>query len=274
MMGTRKTKSNKDFRKTKRRSLKKKRNTRLRGGNDSKFEFDVNEEFKKIINSMNKISNLDVDKLFNLMEQPRFDINIEANFGYTALMAASKFGYTTFAKLLLDKKADINITDKIGTTALIFASDYGHTEIVQMLLEAGARSEAGAKVNLRNHIWAQTALHRASHKGHIKIVELLLAHGADVNLKDAFGTTALGWASKEGHTEIETILTAKKNANKTIEQIQNKSSPIPSLRTSAERQLRSGEIQIVNEWERRPPSKLGGKKRRTRKTRKNKRKGK
>jgi len=248
-------------RKTKRRTLKKKRNTRLRGGHepDSEFEFVVNEEFKKIIDSMGTDLNLDVNNLLYLMSQPEFNINIQAEYGQTALLAASKFGYMNFVKLLLVKNANMNIRDNIGSTALIFASDNGYTEIVQMLLHAGAT------VNLRNDIWRQTALHRASYSGHIKIVELLLAYGADVNLLDGFEATALTWATIERHTEISNMLTAKINGNETMKQIRNKTLKIPSLSTLAHRGLSTDQALSVNNLNMRSPSKLGGKKRRTRK---------
>lgn len=270
MVGTQKTKSNKEFRKTKRRYLKKKRNTRLRGGHelDSGFEYVVNEEFKEIIDSMGRNVILDENNVLDLMSQPEFNINIKGDYGHTALLAASKYGYANFAWLLINRKADIDIRDDIGTTALIFASDNGHIEIVKMLLKFGA------KVNLRNDIWAQTALHRASHSGHIEIVALLLAHGADVNLLDGFGSTALHWANSEEHTEISKMLTSKINANKTMEQIRNKTLKMPSLGTLAKQKLSTEDVLAVNNLNMRSPSKLGGKKRRTRKTRKNKRKGK
>lgn len=244
-------------RKTKKRPLKKKRNTRLRGGYETTV-INVDEEFINIIDSMGTDLTLDVNKLLYLMAQPAFNINIQAEYGYTALMAASKFGYKNFAKLLV-KKADINMRDDIGTTALIFASDNGHAEIVQMLLEAGA------KVNLRNDIWAQTALHRASHSGHIEIVELLLTYGADVNLEDGFGATALTWASSERHSEIVDILNNRIIANTPMEQIRNKSLKLPSLSTLAHRALLTDDALSVNNLNMRSPSKFGGKKRRSRK---------
>lgn len=248
-------------RKTKRRPLKKKRNTRLRGGHelDSGFEYVVNEEFKEIIGSMGRNVILDENNVLYLMSQPEFNINIKGDYGYTALLAASKYGYANFAWLLINRNADIDIRDNIGTTALIFASDNGHTEIVKMLLNFGAQ------VNLRNDIWAQTALHRASHSGHIEIVALLLARGANVNLLDGFESTALTWANSEGHTEISEMLTAKINGNETIKEIENKTFNMPSLRTLAARGLSTDQALSVNNLNIRSPSKLGGKKRRTRK---------
>ena len=202
---------------------------------------------------------LDENNVLYLMSQPEFNINIKGEYGHTALLAASKYGYANFAWLLINRNADIDITDDIGTTALIFASDNGYTDIVQMLLHAGA------KVNLRNDIWGQTALHRASHSDHIQIVELLLTYGADVNLKDGFEATALTWATSEGHTEISNMLTAKINGNETTKQIRNKTLKIPSLSTLAHRGLSTDQALSVNNLNMRSPSKLGGKKRRTRK---------
>ena len=46
----------------------------------------------------------------------------------------------------------------------------------------------------------------ASMNGHIKIVQLLLANGADVNLKDSEGDTALDEAELNDNTEIIKLL--------------------------------------------------------------------
>ena len=48
-------------------------------------------------------------------------------------------------------------------------------------------------------------LHAALY-GYSKVVTILLKNGADVNVDDNQGSTALTWAERYGHTEVATIL--------------------------------------------------------------------
>jgi ankyrin repeat protein len=66
------------------------------------------------------------------------DVNAADNSGQTALMLASKEGYSGIVQMLLDKKADANAKDKNGRTALMLASQGGHEEVKKLLVKAGA----------------------------------------------------------------------------------------------------------------------------------------
>lgn len=52
----------------------------------------------------------------------------------------------------------------------------------------------------------QTALHLAVRQGQVVMVRLLLSCGADANIQDKHGTTALMLASERGHTHIARLL--------------------------------------------------------------------
>ncbi len=63
----------------------------------------------------------------------------------------------------------------------------------------------GADVNVVDK-YGKTALHKASYWGYSKIVKMLIEKGADVNMVDEYEITALYWASFEGHSEIVKML--------------------------------------------------------------------
>ena len=99
------------------------------------------------------------------------DLNIKNEYGYTALILASKNNKIEIAKLLLSASADINKQNNNGYTALIFAAYYNNVKIVKLLLNAGA------DINKQN-IYGNTALIIAS-KNNRELIELLLDYYAD-----------------------------------------------------------------------------------------------
>jgi ankyrin repeat protein len=137
------------------------------------------------------------------------DINqTDKEYGWTALMEASRHGHVEIVKLLLAKEnIEINQGDEYdGKTALIWASEEGHVEIVKLLL-----AKENIDINQEDK-YGKTTLMYASIKGHVEIVKLLLAkENIEINLKDELGYTALMWASRQGHVEIVKLLLAKEN---------------------------------------------------------------
>lgn len=66
------------------------------------------------------------------------NINIQARYGWTALMHAADLNDIEKVKLLIKAKADLNIQCNRYWTALMHAAFYGKTEIVKLLINAGA----------------------------------------------------------------------------------------------------------------------------------------
>ena len=125
--------------------------------------------------------------------------DVNAQNGWTALMAAACAGRTDTAQTLLDRGARVNAKGGMGRTALMWAAWKGHTDTAQTLLAQGA------DVNAKNDRgW--TALISAAQQGHADTAETLLAAGADVNAKDKYGWTALKGAEKGGHTDMVRLL--------------------------------------------------------------------
>ena len=123
----------------------------------------------------------------------------------TPLHMASTRGHKWVVKVLLDKGADANLIDECGQTALHEASYRGHKNVVKNLIERGIA--INTKINDATGL---TALHMASSRGHKCVVRLLLDGGANPNLIDNSGQTAMQEAEWEGHTEVVQIFLARK----------------------------------------------------------------
>ena len=90
----------------------------------------------------------------------------------------------------LQNGGDINIQDQWGNTALIWASYWGHLEIVQLLVEKGA------DVDIQDN-WGNTALIIASYWGHLEVVIYLVEKGAKIDIQNKDGWTALDLAKTQ-----------------------------------------------------------------------------
>jgi uncharacterized protein len=147
----------------------------------------------------------------NQVEVARFliaqgaDVNAKDSIQDTPFLYAGAEGRVEILKLTLPR-ANLKDTNRYGGTALIPAAHHGHIEAVKVLL--------GTKIE-KDHInklgW--TALLEAVILGdggevHTEIVRLLVAAGANVNIADRDGVTALSHARRRGFSEMVQILSA------------------------------------------------------------------
>ena len=155
-------------------------------------------------------------------------VNLTDPDGATALVLAIINYHYDFAAMLLERGADPNIADSIGMGALYAAVDmntlpwmFGRPEIagpskitavrlIEMLLEHGANPNARltAVQTQRAHTdgdpslgVGSTAFMRAAKAGDTAVMKLLLAHGADPNLVQKNGNTALMLAAGLGYRD-------------------------------------------------------------------------
>ncbi len=109
--------------------------------------------------------------------------------------AASSGDLVTLKRLILHGH-DVNLKAGLSyNTPLICAAGKGHTDCVEYLLQNGAQ------LDLKDQS-GESALHMAALGGHLEVMKRLVDGGADVNQWDRWERTPLMWAVDRGHTEF------------------------------------------------------------------------
>lgn len=122
--------------------------------------------------------------------------NMANNLGDTALHIAARFGRVEMVKDLLAHGADPNVVSHSGCTPLLLVAQIGNREIADALISAGA------DIDFQNATNDGSALGIAACYGKTETVNYLLNRGADPNLTDKYGWTALMEAVKIKNTEM------------------------------------------------------------------------
>jgi uncharacterized protein len=145
--------------------------------------------------------------------------------GESALLHAAVFGMTDILDLLVAAGAEVHSLEEAAAAgditgwltpesplqarirALVFAADHQRLPVIDELIAAGTPVDAFDKV------WGRQALRIAAQNGRPASVRRLLERGADPNLRDKEGLTALDWCRPghryldgPGHAEVEAIL--------------------------------------------------------------------
>jgi uncharacterized protein len=143
--------------------------------------------------------------------------------GQTLLMTAARTGNAAIVRTLLDRGADPNAIESTnGETALMWAASEDHPEAAKALIARGAnlnaRSKAleyktdrfgleGVLTILPRGYW--TPLMFAAREGSVGASRALAEAGADLNLTDPDGATALVLAIINGHYDTAAVLVEK-----------------------------------------------------------------
>ena len=165
-------------------------------------------------------------------------VNTQDVDGVTSLMIASGYGHSEVVRVLINYGADLNILAKgLDATALMYACVRQRTVCVDLLLAGRADPNlcgrehspligaciigdypmdptilekllsAGANPNTQTGDDGYTALMQAAADGYEKGMEVLLKAGADANIQNSNGFTALHCAAENGHLAVcQTLL--------------------------------------------------------------------
>ncbi len=131
-------------------------------------------------------------------------VNVRDGRGRTALLAATQRNHLDVARALINEGADVNAKDFTQDTPFLVAGAEGRAEILKLML--------GAQPDLKSvNRFGGTVLIPACHRGHVETVKLLLTTAIDKDHVNHLGLTALMEAVVLGdggpnHTEIVRLL--------------------------------------------------------------------
>ncbi|MFB0553330.1 MAG: ankyrin repeat domain-containing protein [Phycisphaerae bacterium] len=104
--------------------------------------------------------------------------------GRTPLHFAVEQGYEDVTKCVIENGTDINLADKYGATPLHWAARQGDKAIAQLLIDSGAVMDAKDTVG-------RTPLYYAARKGRGNVAALLVANRANLDIQDKWSWTPL-----------------------------------------------------------------------------------
>lgn len=127
-----------------------------------------------------------VDYLLSIGADPNYKLKSYVYDGYTPLMMAvtTEHANSRIVQKLINVGADMNYTSALGLSALHLVVDVGNIMFVLLLLQNGADP------NLQNR-FGVTPLFLAAVQNKSDIIEFLIQYGARVNDKNWFGLTPL-----------------------------------------------------------------------------------
>ena len=146
----------------------------------------------KVLHQAALAGNVEVVK--TLLSYDHCDVNVEGQWGRTALHAACQNGHVACIHELMTGGAQVNVNDCYKITPLHVAAAHNHPNVVTTLVDVYK-----ASINAAN-MHGCTALHDAAHQGSTEVARVLVSNPqCDVTIRTSDGKTAEDIARDEGH---------------------------------------------------------------------------
>jgi uncharacterized protein len=142
----------------------------------------------------------DVKEVKSLLSQGISPNTVDSNGNPMLVLAVRDRSYAVIEVLLSAKGMDVDLSDKNGETPLMYASINGDLPLVKTLVLKN-------KAQLDHISW--TPLHYACAKGHLEVAQFLLSNGAMVDSLSLGGTTPLMMAVQSGNEYLVKLLLDK-----------------------------------------------------------------
>lgn len=133
-----------------------------------------------------------------LVQWPKTNVEWRTPSDESPLMMAALKGHTELVGKLIARGADVN---KPGWAPLHYAATNGHLKIMELLLEEHAFIDAQSPNGT-------TPLMMAAHYGTPAAVKLLLDAGADTQMKNELGLTAIDFAQRGNRPDSAELIAA------------------------------------------------------------------
>lgn len=141
-------------------------------------------------------------------------VDLASNKGVTPLTAAAYNGDDDIVELLLAKGVDPRYVDRTGKSAIVYAAAKGFADTARLLLDAGVDINARYGNDLTVLMWAAGHANDVPVGDGVATVTTMIAAGADLDLQDNRGRTALMVAASLGHAKVaEALLKAGARAD-------------------------------------------------------------
>lgn len=207
--------------------------------NEDDTEYDLNVAFYEGTTALMIASYYGYADLVNALIQNNADVNLKNKENYTALLYAadiwSRQGIGIYdsnynvVELLVSNNADINAVNNYGWSALFFAAGNSNPDVVSLLTDNGADinliSDEGitplllaydnesikilsktTNINMGNFAGVTPLIKFSGADISPEAINILIENGADVNIVDKDGDSALSVAIENGNFDIALIL--------------------------------------------------------------------
>jgi len=158
-------------------------------------------------NNNNNINNF--NKVKELLNNKKINVNLQNKIGHTALIIAVFLSkYNIVVELLKHPKINVNLHNyKNATTSLMYAASLGKYNIRYLNIVKELLKHPKINVNLQDKPKGRTALIIDCEEGNLEMVKELLKNSKiNVNLQNEEDQTAFMIAQKKGHDKIEKLL--------------------------------------------------------------------